>query len=319
MTEALNILILSGGDSAERAISLQSGASVAAALTERGHRVEVHDVAAGWPCLSDVDAEILLPVIHGTGGEDGPLQQWLEHCGRPWYGCSSIASELTFNKAATRERLRQSGIPVPPGVILDANAPPVDIERSGSDLGFPLVVKPVAQGSSIGVSVVTAPEHLAEAVIEARRWSASVLMEAYIPGRELTVPVVEGTPFPAIEIRPAGSWFDYGSKYEDNRTDYCVSPPNIPKQLIPDVVRACRLCGVCAVSRTDLRLTEDGRYFILEINTIPGMTSHSLVPMSAAALGISIGFLYEQLLLRQLGRIHKLPWLTTPADDLQAA
>jgi D-alanine-D-alanine ligase len=138
------------------------------------------------------------------------------------------------------------------------------------------------------------------AIDEARRWGDSILIEQFIAGRELTVPVIEGEAFPPVEIIPSRPWYDYTAKYSDDGTRYVVGPVNLPNDMSSSVVEACRVCGVTGISRTDLRLNDNGDFWILEINTIPGMTSHSLVPMSAASIGLSIGELCEQLLLRRL-------------------
>jgi D-alanine-D-alanine ligase len=149
---------------------------------------------------------------------------------------------------------------------------------------------------------------LDDAVREATRWCPRFLIEQFIVGREITVPVINGVAFPAIEIVPSGAWYDYQAKYHDEKTQYRVSPQGLPDSLNESVLRACRVCDVSAISRTDLRVDASGRCWILEINTIPGMTSHSLVPMSAQALGISLGELCEHVLQQRLNRISSVSW-----------
>ncbi|MFN9720822.1 MAG: D-alanine--D-alanine ligase [Planctomycetota bacterium] len=296
----MRIAVLLGGNSAERDVSLESGRNVAEALQHRGHKIVRLD-----PSLERLDSlrgqvDAILPMLHGTGAEDGSLQRQLEHLQIPWLGSSSEASALTFNKVATRRRLQSCGLPVPPGMAFHRTAPVSSIEDQILPLGSPVVIKPASQGSSVGVSIVCRRDDVTTAVSEALRWGDVVLIEQFITGRELTVPVIEGKAFPPVEIIPSRPWYDYAAKYTDDATQYVVNPSNVPQDMSDAVIEACRVCGVTGISRTDLRLDEQGRFWILEINTIPGMTSHSLVPMSAAALGLSIGELCESLLLNLL-------------------
>ena len=304
----LHIAVLSGGDSSEREVSLDSGRCVADALQERGHRVELFD-----PSLESLEnlsrsTEIILPMLHGTGAEDGTLQMQLDQLDIPWLGSSAESSRLTFDKIATRAALRAAGLPIAPGVALDEAMSDDEMLSASHLIGFPQVIKPAAQGSSVGVSIVRTDSDVITAIHEARRWGSRFLIEQYIEGREVTVPVIVGCVFPAVEILPSVEWYDYFAKYKDDKTVYNVVPPNLPLDLSEVVRTACRVCGVTAISRTDLRIDGTGRCCILEINTIPGMTSHSLVPMSARSLGISTGELCEQLLLKRLGRIRHTRW-----------
>ncbi len=305
----LRIAVLAGGNSSERDVSLESGRNVADALRARGHVVDLIDPQES--CLTKLSnqTDVVLPMLHGTGAEDGVLQDQLDRIGIPWLGSSAEASRLTFNKVATRTALQSSGLLVPPGVALNRFSSQSLIHEAARCVGFPLVVKPAEQGSSVGISIVHRKEDLDGAVQEATRWGARFLIEQFIAGREITVPVVDGIAFPAVEIIPSGTWYDYHAKYVDGGTTYHVSPTRLPANLNELVLRACRSCGVSAITRTDLRIDDSGRCWILEINTIPGMTSHSLVPMSAASLGISLGELCEQVVLQKLGRIAAVSWL----------
>ena len=311
----LRIAVLSGGDSAERDVSLESGRNVAAALSERGHRVRLVDPRENPLETICADTDIILPMLHGTNAEDGTLQKQLDLLGIPWLGSSAITSELTFNKIATRSILMDAGLPVPPGVALSRYASSALIHEAARSVGYPLVVKPAEQGSSVGISIVHHKDDLDRAVHSATQWGSRFLIEQYIAGREVTVPVINDCVFPAVEIIPNGSWYDYKAKYVDETTQYRVSPVGLPAGLNEIVLQACRTCGVSAISRTDLRLDTWGRWWILEINTIPGMTSHSLVPMSAKSMGISVGELCEQLLLQRLGRISAVSWNRQPESD----
>ena len=304
----LRIVVLAGGDSAEREVSLDSGRNVVDALQQRGHDVQLLDPAKSPFSSIPTDTDIVLPMLHGTGAEDGVLQTQLDQLGIPWLGSSAEASRLTFSKIATRTTLQAAGLLVPPGVALNRISSPSLIHEAARCVGYPLVVKPSEQGSSVGVSIVHQESQLDDAVREATHWCPRFLIEQFIVGREITVPVINGVVFPAIEIVPSGAWNDYQAKYHDEQTQYRVSPPGLPDSLNESVLRACRVCDVSAISRTDLRVDASGRCWILEINTIPGMTSHSLVPMSARALGISLGELCEQTLLEKLNRPTAAAW-----------
>jgi D-alanine-D-alanine ligase len=312
----LRIVVLSGGTSAERDVSLESGRHVATALMERGHRVELVDPRETSFDTLAADTDIILPMLHGTNAEDGVLQRQLDSRGIPWLGSSAAASELTFNKIATRTVLMDAGLPVAPGVALSRYSSVALIHEAARSVGFPLVVKPAEQGSSVGISIIHHKHDLDRAVHSATQWGSRFLIEQYIVGREVTVPVIDDCVFPAVEIIPNGSWYDYNAKYLDQATRYSVAPAGLPAGLNEIVLRACRACGVGAISRTDLRLDEWGRCWILEINTIPGMTSHSLIPMSAQAMGVSVGELCEQLLLRRLGRVAAMPWEPAPEKHI---
>ena len=304
----LRIVVLAGGESAEREISQESGSAVTAALKQRGHRVLQIDPAI--LALHEIprNTDVILPMLHGTGGEDGSLQRSLDRLGIPWFGSSAVVSERTFDKVATRKMLADAGLPVAAGVAVPCNASIRIMREASRQIGYPQVVKPAAQGSSVGISLVDSEREFDVAAAEAARWGTMILIEKFVEGREVTVPVVNGVPFPAIEIVPAARWYNYAAKYTDEKTQYHVAPQNLPPQLSDIVLAACRVCEVHGISRTDLRIDSNGCPYILEINTIPGMTSHSLVPMSARALGIGVGELCEQLLLERLGRILAPSW-----------
>jgi D-alanine-D-alanine ligase len=295
----LRVLLLAGGASAEREISLESGHAVADTLRRRGHFVSIQDPAE-IPLAFIPDIDVIFPLLHGAGGEDGTLQRELERSGIPWIGSSAPASALTFSKSATRQTLGSAGLPIASGFTVRLGTDTETMMRAAAPLGLPLVVKPSEQGSSIGITIVQALNDLPTALETAFRWGVEAIVERWIPGREITVPVIDGQLFPAVEILPGRPWYDYDAKYRDERTQYRTNPEGLPPALFSAVRRAVAVCGVSAISRTDLRLESDGRFSILEINTIPGMTSHSLVPMSVAAAGRELGELLEELLWRRL-------------------
>lgn len=291
------IVVLCGGASAERDVSLQSGEAVAAALRERGHVVRLLDPDVDG--LEDIDrscVDAVIPMVHGTGAEDGTLQRRLQRLRLPFVGSAAEPSELTFDKIRCQDVLRRAGLPVPDSVVLQLGESPESRLPAIQDLGWPVVVKPSRQGSSVGVSIVPEPALLADAVRVAAAWDAPVLLERYIPGRELSVPVINGRVFPCVEIVPAGGWYDYFAKYLDDRTTYAVAPEGVPESVGELARDACAVCQVSAIARVDLRFTDGGDCRILEVNTIPGMTSHSLVPMSLAHTGVSTGEILEELI-----------------------
>lgn len=288
----MRILVLLGGSSAEREVSLESGHAVAAALRERGHYVEELDPAeTPVSGVSAADWDIAFPMVHGTGGEDGALQRDLQQTGLRWIGSSPEASELTFDKHRTAELLSQAGFRVPDHVVIRREF--VDsVARLLRD--YPVVVKPPRQGSSVGVSIVNTSEQLWSAFDLAFQFDHECLLQSFIAGREVTIPVVNGEALPAIEIVPHDEWYDYQAKYHDDRTQYIVAPADLPFDLDDVAVSACEQCGVSGIARVDFIVDNAGRSWLLEINTIPGMTSHSLVPKSAASIGISLGELCER-------------------------
>lgn len=289
----MRIVVLSGGDSAEREISLESGASVVAALRSRGHTVTCFDPSViPVERLSADTFDIAIPMVHGAGGEDGTLQRKLLTAGISWVGSSPEASELTFNKHRTNTFLRERRFDVPDGVLV-SNADSLNaLAHQTQDLGPAVVTKPLCQGSSIGVSIVRHRKDLGSAVQKTFEFGGHCLIERFIEGREVTVAVVDGQPLPSIEIKPR-EWYDFDSKYRDEETGYVFESEHDSENHGDLAVRVCEACGVTGIARVDMRIDADGRAWVLEINTIPGMTTHSLVPKAAMKHGYSLGELLE--------------------------
>lgn len=294
----MRIVVIAGGDSAERAVSLESGAAVTAALRDRGHEVTQLDLCDSSLTEIRPETDIVVPMLHGTGGEDGALQTSLNELGLLYTGSSADSSALTFDKSLTTQRLRQTGLPVAESVVVK-RAGDAAAAKLFADAGA-VVVKPVCQGSSIGVSIVRQSVQLSTAIALALEYDRRCLVEAYVPGRELTVAILNGHSLPAIEIQPADTetscdpgWYDYTSKYHDDRTQYLFEDSELGAVLGRLAVRACHVCGVAGLARVDFRVDPAGAPWILEINTIPGMTSHSLFPMAARRAGLSLGALIE--------------------------
>mgnify|MGYP002632816140 CR=1 FL=1 len=297
----MNILVLAGGTSSERDVSLESGRCVADALRQAGHHVDVVDPRdTAVESLQRARWDVAVPMVHGTGGEDGVLQQQLLNAGIPYVGSSPEASELTFDKIRTNGLLRHSDIVVPDGIIVDSRHSLQENSEAVAAFGGQVVTKPPRQGSSIGISIVRQAEQVEAALSLAFQFDAQCLVERFISGREVTVPVVDGAALPSIEICPAAQWYDYESKYADDRTEYWISPEDLPKTLSQIAVTACSICGVTGIARVDFRVDEQGQPWLLEINTVPGMTSHSLVPKAAAAVGLSLGELCQRAIATRL-------------------
>ncbi|MEO2036350.1 MAG: D-alanine--D-alanine ligase [Planctomycetaceae bacterium] len=294
--ETFRVLVIFGGRSSERAVSLKSGRAVAGALCDAGHTVGTWDPAETPATeLEPTDWDVAFPMLHGTGGEDGALHQQLAAIGLPWVGCSIAGSALTFDKSRTRKRLLEHGIRVPPGVTISRN----DVSPPGR---FPVVVKPARQGSSIGISIVRCSDEWIPALDAALAFCSDIVVESYVAGREVSVPVIEGNVFPAVEIIVEDGWYDYHNKYENNRTRYRVPAPDLPANLNTVAAQACEACGAKGILRVDFRIDDASRAHVLEINTIPGMTSHSLVPLSAAALELSLAELCDRCVRDRMRR-----------------
>jgi D-alanine-D-alanine ligase len=306
----MRIAVLMGGMSPERDVSLRSGRAVAEGLRSRAHEVKVIDVfdADGdrWRAYSralenrDVcDAEVVFLALHGDEGEDGTVQAFLETLGKPYTGSGVLASALAMDKIMSKRIFDFGGIPNPEWAVVEPlDGEPVAAAQAERVGGWPVVVKPVDQGSTVGISIVRAPGDLRSALALARSYSGRVLLERYVAGRELTVAVLGEEPLPLVEIVPEGGFYDYECKYTKGKSRY-VCPAELGAEDtrgIQDLsLRAYRLLGCEGFARVDLRLSESGKPYFLEINTIPGMTELSLVPMAARAAGIEFPELVDRI------------------------
>ena len=299
----MRIALLLGGPSSEREVSLKTGEAVASALRRRGLDVVEIDVGEDLSRLVDqlkeVKPHVVFIALHGTFGEDGVIQGVLEYLGLPYTGSGVLASALAMNKVASKRLFSYHGIPVPRYTIFRKDGWTLPGETPLEKLSYPLVVKPAAEGSTIGVSIVKGEEELDGALEEAYRYGDTVLVEEFIEGREITVGILGEEPLPVIEIIPETGFYDYRAKYTPGLTRYEV-PAKLPREtaiMVQDMaLLAHRALGCRDVSRVDFRLAEDSTPYILEVNTIPGMTETSLLPKAAAAAGIS----FEELVLRIL-------------------
>ena len=323
MNEKLHIALLAGGNSSERGIALQSAAQIAEALDREKYDVTVIDLHhRDWHCTTPdgrewqvdkndfsltVDGrktvfDYALIIIHGTPGEDGMLQGYLEMMGIPFSSCSMTSSVITFDKISTKRAVRDCGIPLAREIFV-RRGDRVEPERVAAELGLPLFVKPNASGSSFGVTRVERAEDIPTAVEKAFTESREVLIEECIVGRELGcgVLVAGGREYllPITEIVPKNTFFDFEAKYTAGRSEE-ITPADLTPGEVEELHRmtlkayyACRCSGVV---RVDFILTPEGRPYLIEINTIPGMSSGSIVPKQVRAAGMTLGQLYDLII-----------------------
>jgi D-alanine-D-alanine ligase len=326
----MRVTVLTGGTSAERDVAIASAVQVVRALRARGHTVSVVDTARGFIPLADEpkllsgevgvappsseelvalergvllsglgniaairDADVLFLALHGGRGEDGILQSVLEVVGIPYTGSGPLGSALAMDKDVAKHLFRQAGVPTADWLMA-----PVTAEEAGRALGWPLIVKPSKQGSTVGLSKVPDPGEYDAAIALAARYDDEVMLEAYVPGRELTVGVLDGTALAVGEIIPRHEIFDYECKYSPGMAEE-IFPADLPAGAAAEAQRlalaAHQALKLGGYSRVDFRLTPAGEMVCLEVNTLPGMTSTSLLPQSARAAGIEFGDLCERI------------------------
>ena len=293
-----NIAVLAGGPSAERAVSLESGAAVIQALQNRGHRAALIDPVEECLdsiCWSEFDAAFI--ALHGTFGEDGQIQRLLEQHGIPYTGTPAAESAVIFSKTALKRKLAQAGISTPPFAVIRETDDAGYIQSQARQLGFPLVVKPDTQGSSLGVSLAETPDALPAALARCFHFDSVALFEVAVPGTEWTAGFLDQRPLPLIQIETQHEFFDFQAKYEDGSTryhfDFDLSNEALDR-IQNQAAAACHIAGTRGLARVDIRLDHNLHPWILEINNVPGLTSHSLIPMAAARLGIDLPQLCEQ-------------------------
>lgn len=343
----MRVLVLMGGVSGEREISLRTGQGVVRALARLGHEVRAVDTGTGQRLLTEAagakrleaaegggsrawrapetiaeietlpaviaersidavreatgGADVVFIALHGGAGEDGTIQALLDMVGVAYTGSGMLGSALAMNKEKSKRVFRDAGIPTPRGVFVttDGLTVPPQVREFPARAGWPLVVKPNDQGSTIGVTIAHNPVELAQGLAAAARISHDVLVEEFIPGRELTVAVLGDEALPVVEIIPESGFYDYEAKYSKGRSEYVV-PAELPEPVALRIrelgVAAFRALGCRGVARVDFRLHPDGTPYCLEVNTVPGMTELSLVPMAARAIGIE----YDELVARIL-------------------
>jgi D-alanine-D-alanine ligase len=291
--KALNVCVMLGGPSAEREVSLRSGAAAARALRGLGHTVrELDPAGAGWQLPPDTDVVFL--ALHGTYGEDGGVQERLEELGAPYTGCGPEASRIAFDKVLTKKRCLRDGIPTARFAVLAAPRP--DLPPGWIP---PVVLKPVRQGSSIGLQFVERAEQWKAALAEAFRHDTEVLMEEKIIGRETTVGILEDRALPVVEIRVKSGAFDYRNKYTEGAAEhFCPADFDAvtTAKIQAAALGAFRAIGGRDFARVDVMVAPGGGPVVLEVNTLPGLTELSIMPEAAAAAGLNYGQLCQRMI-----------------------
>jgi D-alanine-D-alanine ligase len=328
----MKVAVLLGGDSAERDVSLASGAAIIRALRARSHEAHAVDPALppgaeAEPRVTAIDerppdelpplgpdetfawlaapavrsADVVFIGLHGGKGEDGTIQALLEAGGLPYTGSGILGSALAMNKDRSKALFREAGVQTAPHVLVDVSAEgSLALARAtvAATLGFPVVIKPNCQGSSVGFSFVERAEGLDEAFRAAACYGGACLVERYVPGREITAAILDGEALPLVEIIPQGGFYDYKRKYTKGTSRY-VAPAELDEAVAGRIRReaalAYRALGCRDYARVDFRLSNEGEPFCLEVNTLPGMTGLSLVPMAAKAAGVDFEELVERI------------------------
>jgi D-alanine-D-alanine ligase len=339
----MKVLILAGGASNEREVSLTSGKAVLEALQRLGHEVQTIDPATGKsllgsdgrfitsaasdstqeviatkansPALTKAlsssrfeDVDVVFVALHGGTGENGAIQCLLELAGKAYTGSDMTASAVAMDKAITKRLFAFAKIPTPDWELYRLALSDIDdrlVDKINRRFSFPIIVKPNDSGSTIGLSKVEKEEGLRPALHTAIKESRNVLIEKYIPGRELTAAVLEGQALPVVEIKAAGGLYDYEAKYTKGKSEYIVPAdvkPEIGKSIQDAATKAYDVIGASGLVRVDFILADSGEFYCLEVNTIPGMTSLSLAPMAAKAMGIGFDELISRIVTSAISR-----------------
>ena len=297
--ESLAVTVLLGGPSSERQVSLKSGKAVAEALEQMGHDVVRADISPNDLTAFDRQKlDVIFPALHGAFGEDGGVQKLMEKRHIRYCGSDARASRLAMDKMLSKWRFLQAGLPVADGGLIERKDGKELRERLMDRLGLPVVVKPVDQGSSIEVIVAREENIRCRAIDHLLGKYGRCMLERFVPGREITVGILAGQALPVVEIVTPDGMFDFQSKYESESTKYLLDidlPAETYKYLQWIGLQAHRVLGCRDFSRVDIRLGPASRPAILEVNTIPGVTSRSLLPMAAAKAGIDFPHLCDQL------------------------
>jgi len=299
MNRKLNITVMLGGPSAEREVSLRSGAAVARALRSLGHNVTEIDPQNGAFVLPG-GTDVVFLALHGTYGEDGTVQRQLEKLGAIYTGCDADSSRVAFDKVLTKQRCVKARVPNAEFLVVNSSQAPWP-----DGWQPPLVVKPVRQGSSVGLQFVERAGDWQPALAEALKFDSEVLVEEKIVGRETTVGILGGEPLPVVEVRPRTGSYDYKNKYTAGCTEYfCPADFDAAttKRIQEAALGAFRAIGGRDYARVDVMVSTGGEPVVLEVNTLPGMTETSLLPKAAAAAGLDYAQLCQRMVELALNR-----------------
>jgi len=301
MSIKLKIVVMRGGPSAEREVSLRSGVAVAKALRSLGHEVyEVDPFNGAFDLPPEID--VVLLALHGTYGEDGTVQRRLDEIGAVYTGCDAEASRIAFDKVLTKRRCLEAGIPTAKFLVVNSVTTPWP-----KDWPPPLVVKPVRQGSSVGLHFVERAGDWPAALAEAMKFDSEVLVEEKIIGRECTVGILADEALPVVEVRPKTGGYDYHNKYTAGCTEYfCPASFDAAatRRIQDAALGAFKAVGGRDYARVDVMVRADGDPVVLEVNTLPGMTETSLLPKAAAAAGLNYAQLCQRMVDLALERAH---------------
>jgi D-alanine-D-alanine ligase len=303
----LRVAVLMGGPSSEREVSIWSGTAVAEALESLGHTVIRADILPSDTSILDRDdIDAVFIAMHGEFGESGQVQQLCQDRSLPYVGSGPRASRLAMDKAAAKQYFRRSGLATPDWIVIERYHAPETVDVWLEELPLPSVVKPVDGGSSVDVHIVRDPASRSQALDELIDLYGRVMIEKFVAGREVTVGILGQTPLPVIEIRLAGEFYDYRAKYADEAGTEYVFDHGLDavtvQALQSDALEAHRCLGCRDLSRVDFILDAAGGRHVLEINTIPGFTSHSLLPKAAQRAGIDFATLCDRLVRMALAR-----------------
>lgn len=297
MSQFGKVAVLFGGHSAEREVSLRSGQAVLKALQEAGVAAFAFDPQE--QPLSSLQADKVFIVLHGRGGEDGTMQGALQLLGLPYTGSGVLGSALAMDKIRCKWLFQAQGLPTAPFLV--ARPEHCDYAAMLAQLGGKVMVKPANEGSSIGMSAASTAAELAAAIATAHQYDQEVLLERWIDGREFTIAVLNDEVLPIVEMRTPRAFYDYEAKYQANSTEYLCPAPltaELTQAMQATALAAFKAVGASGWGRVDLMLDQQGQHYLLEVNTVPGMTEKSLVPMAAKAAGYS----FQQLVLAILGQ-----------------
>jgi len=295
----LKVAVLTGGIGSERKISIQSGECVSKALKEAGFNVLTADVRPdNLDILEDSSIDVFFPALHGEFGEDGQLQQILHDKSLVYTGSGPIASKLAFDKMASKKLFSEAGVATPAAVEFNARTNINQLEKKLQYLADEYVVKPAKQGSSVGVSIIAEVHEVIDAVQETFREFGDCMIEKFIPGKEITVSILEDEALPIIEIRSQTGFYDYQAKYNDEQTEYLfdtISDPALRAQIEQAAMDCFYVLGCRHFARVDFMLSDEEIAYALELNTIPGFTTHSLLPKAAAKAGFTMSELCSKI------------------------
>lgn len=309
----MKVGVVMGGVSSEREVSLLTGKEMMAHLDPGRYEVRAIEISHKRDLIEKAaEIDMALLALHGSYGEDGTVQGTLETMGIPYTGSGVLASSICMDKDVSKRLIRSEELPTPDWVTVSglADLEGADVQR----LGFPIVVKPNRGGSSIGIRIVHSADDLTSAVKEALEWDRTIMLERYIDGQEITCSILNGELLPVLSIKPHADFFDYKSKYEEGEAEETVAVLPAPvREQVEAAALQCYHALKCSVyARVDMMLKDDNLY-ILEVNTLPGLTKNSLLPKSAAAAGISfsrlLDIIIESSLRERLGEEGKGPWI----------